>query len=196
MRIVLRWTPATLAIFAACIASAQGTNPEIEAFVPGQAAADVLRESTGSDLAWIPAAMLKPLDKPKDLAALLVYTSDQVSVVQLSGKQVKDALTRSISLFPTPSGAFLQISGLEATFTTSTQGDNAIATMFFGTAKFDESRSYTVAMPTSLARGSLGYFKVWDRAQIVRTLEGQTLESLLKDKPVTASTPRWKKASG
>ena len=77
-------------------------------------------------------------------------------------------------------------------FTRSGAPDNRIVTVSLGGVKLDDSRIYTVSMPATLARGGLGYFKIWDRSAIKSTLEGVTLESLLNGKRATATEPRWK----
>ena len=63
--------------------------------------------------------------------------------------------------------------------------------MTIGGSKLDESRTYNIAMPSQLGRGGVGYFKIWDKSRIVRTLENATVESVVKDKKVTTTKNRW-----
>lgn len=185
-----------LTLTLALLGAANAADPEKEAYLPAQAAADVIREVAGADIAFLPAAVLKRVDNPTDLSQLMLYSSDQVSVVALSGKQVRDALTRSISLYPTPSGGFLQLSGVEASFTPSNTGENKIVKVMVGENPLDEKATYKVAMPSSLARGSLGYLKIWDRGQIERTLTDRTLDEILRGKRMVNTTPRWTLVQG
>ncbi len=166
-------------------------GPETEAFGPAQVAADAMREAAGADMAFLAAGMIKSNYDPKDLSSLLQFPTDELVVVSLKGSQVRQALERSVSLYPAPNTGFLQLSGLEAAFSKSAAPEHRITSVIVGGNKLDDSRTYTVAMPASLARGGLGYFKVWDRNAITRTLSGRTMESILQGKPFTGSSPRW-----
>lgn len=166
-------------------------DPEREADLPSQSAADILREAAGAEIAFLAAGMVRNIENPTDLAQILVYPTDTLSVLKLRGSQVREALERSVALLPLPSSSFLQLSGIEATYSRAAQPDSRLTDVLVGGSKLDDARSYTVAMPTTLARGGLGYFKVWDRQAIERTLEGQTLESLLSGKRVTPTSSRW-----
>jgi hypothetical protein len=55
----------------------------------------------------------------------------------------------------------------------------------------DDNRVYNVAMPSSLGRGGLGYFKIWDKSKIVSTLENATVEKILAGKRFSETSPRW-----
>lgn len=183
-----------LTIFAltfALSAASWASNPEVESHGPSQAAADVLRETAGADIAFLAAAMVKPLASVSDLSQLLVYPTDTLSVVKLSGAEVRMALERSVSLSPLPSSAFLQLSGIAATYSKSAPADKRITDVMVGNSKLDNAKSYNVAMPTTLARGGLGYFKVWSRDAITRTLDGQSLESILQGRPMKSTSDRW-----
>ncbi len=166
-------------------------NPETESHGPSQSAADVIREFAGADVAFLAAGMVKAIDAPTDLAQLLVYPTDTVSVVRLTGAELKAAFERSVSLLPLPSSAFLQVSGAEITFSKSSPADRRVQSVSIGNAKLDGAKSYTVAMPTTLARGGLGYFKVWSRDAITKTVEGATLESILKGRAPKSTADRW-----
>jgi hypothetical protein len=62
-------------------------------------------------------------------------------------------------------------------------------------AKLEDTKSYEVAMPSSLAHGGLGYFKIWENAKTVKTFDKSTLEQILKGKKGYDSPPRWSAAS-
>jgi 2',3'-cyclic-nucleotide 2'-phosphodiesterase (5'-nucleotidase family) len=165
-------------------------SPETEAFAPAQAAADVLREAAGAEIAFLPAGMLKSAFEPENLASLLQYPTDELAVVNLRGSQIRLAFERSVSLFPSPSSAFLQLSGIEFTFSRSAAPDSRVLTITLDGQRLDPNRTYSVAMPATIARGGLGYFRVWNRDQIARVMTGVTLESLLRGRPVKASPAR------
>lgn len=167
-------------------------GPDTEPTVGAQAAADALREAAGADAAFLAAGMVRDTFDPSDLSTILRYPSDEVAVVNLRGSQIRQALERSVSLAPSPSDSFLQLSGLEATYSRSARPEARIQSVSVGPTRLDDARTYTVAMPGTLARGGLGYFKIWDRSQIVKTLDGMTLSQILKGRRAGDSAPRWR----
>jgi 2',3'-cyclic-nucleotide 2'-phosphodiesterase (5'-nucleotidase family) len=186
---VLKALVASVAASAVCFVAAQAGS---DANLPAQAAADVLRSAAKADIAFLPSGMLRDTPVQRDnLASLLQFPTDELAVVGLKGSQVKAALERSVALHPSPSSSFLQLSGLEVTFSKSADPDRRVVSVTVGQNRLDESKTYAVAMPSTLARGGLGYFRCWERSAISRTLTGVTLESLLKGKPYTDTKPRW-----
>ena len=47
-------------------------------------------------------------------------------------------------------------------------------------------------MPTSLAKGGLGYFQIWEKTAVSKTLAKTTLGSVCAKKPVFDSDSRYK----
>lgn len=178
-------------LFALSVLGHATGGPDSEAHGPSQNIADAMRSAAGAEIAFLPAGMLKDKGDAANLASWLQFPTDEVAVVSLRGAQIKLALERSVSLFPSPNSSFLQVSGLQVTFSRSAPADRRIQSVTVGAAALDEGRTYSVAMPFTLARGGLGYFKVWDRNQITRTLAGTSLESLVRGKPSENSAPRW-----
>ncbi len=166
-------------------------GPDTESFGPGQAIADEIRTVASTDIAWIPAAMLENEAKG-DLSTYLKFGTDEIAVVSLTGDQIKLALERSVNLYPTPNPSFLQISGLEVSFSKSAAPDSRIRTILVNGTELNSKQNYDVAMPITIARGGLGFFTVWKKTSISRTLEGTTLEKILKGKSGFARTARWK----
>lgn len=179
-----------LTLLAGAVSSFAG--PDTESFGPAQSAADLLRSVTKSDLAFLPAGVLKPGFKAGDLSGLLLFPTDDVCVVSLSGKQVRQALEKSVGLYPSANPGFLQVSGVTVTFSKKADPGNRVVSATLSGANLDEARKYRVAMPGSLARGGLGYFMVWEKSQIVENVANQNLESILKGKSGTDPAPRWK----
>ena len=173
-------------------ATAAAQEPfEIGAYSPGQCAADALRDADHTDGAFIAAGLLKTSMQKDNLAALFEFSSDEVVVVRLTGAQLKQAFERSLSVYPMPNSSFLQISGFEVTFDGSAPIGQRVKSATAMGAPIDSGRTYTVAMPARLGRGGFGYFKIWDKADITQTIPGATVESMLKGKPVTDTSPRW-----
>ena len=183
-------TPTFAAILLILACSSLG-SPEFESTGQGQAIADEIRSAASADIAWIPAAMLEEEGKG-DLSTYLKFGTDEIAVVKLSGDQIRAALERSISLYPSPNPSFLQISGLEVSFSKSAPADSRIRTVLVDGAELNRKSTYEVAMPITIARGGLGYFTVWKKTDIVRSLENVTLETLLKGKSGFVRTARWK----
>lgn len=185
----LRCSVWTLLAAFAVIGVAQ--NPATTAHPGAQSAADALKEAAGTDGAFMAAALIKDSFQNDNLATLLRYPTDEIVVVKLKGSELRQAFERSLSLFPQPNSSFLQLAGFTVEFSAKGDAHRRVLNVTVNGAMLDENRIYTVAMPSSLGRGGLGYFKIWDKAKIDRTLADQTMESLLKGKKVGATTPRW-----
>jgi 2',3'-cyclic-nucleotide 2'-phosphodiesterase (5'-nucleotidase family) len=171
--------------------------PDVGGFGPAQEAADVIREAAMTDAAWLAAGQVKTNFDKDNLATLLNYPTNEVVVLSLTGAQIKAALELSVQLFPQPNVSFLQLSGIEASFNRNGPPLSRITRVTVNGSKLEDSRNYTVAMPSSLARGGSGYYKVWDKAKIERKIEGKTIEDVLRGKKSTgASASRWTAVAG
>lgn len=167
-----------------------GQNPGAEGFGPAQNAADILRDVSGSDGAFIAAGMIKQSFNKDDLSSLLQFPDDEIVVVSLKGSEIRSAFERSISLYPQSNASFLQVSGFEIAFDPNGPPNAKIKGVTASGSKLDDSKEYRVAMPSSLGRGGFGYFRIWDRAKISRTLEG-TIGKTLQGKKASESKSRW-----
>jgi hypothetical protein len=94
-------------------------------------------------------------------------------------------------LYPQSNTSFLQLSGFEATFNRNAADGHRLTAVTAGGVALSNAASFLVAMPSRLAQGGYGYFKIWDKPDIVKTFGTNTVESVLKGKPYTDSTPRW-----
>ena len=137
----------------------------------GRLAADALRATGKADVALINAGALRPgtlesgpIDRA-DLVPLLSFGEDKVVTVTLSGAQLRAALERAASVYPTASPAFLQVAGLTATINPDGAVGARVARISVGGAALQESKTYRAAMPVSLAQGAAGYFNIWNGAQ-------------------------------
>ncbi|MFZ4507098.1 MAG: 5'-nucleotidase [Fimbriimonas sp.] len=175
----------------AALAVAQEKGADVGAHGPSQSAADYLREYTGADIAFLAAGQVKDTFQRDNLATLLQYKTDPLMVLNLSGSQIRTALERSLSLYPQSNTSFLQLSGLEVTFSRAVTTKSRLLSVVVGGAKLEDAKMYRVAMPSQLGRGGLGYFKVWDKTAIAKTYDDVTIESVLKGKRLTETTPRW-----
>jgi 2',3'-cyclic-nucleotide 2'-phosphodiesterase (5'-nucleotidase family) len=173
------------------VATSHAQTPETGAHGPSQAAADAIRQFAGTDGAFLAAGLVKSAVSGGRLESLLQFPTEELVVVSITGGQVRQAFERSVSLLPQPNSSFLQISGFEVTVDRNAGPNSRVVSVTAGGVPLDEARMYTVAMPASLGRGGLGYFKIWDRNRITKTFAGVSVESVLQGKPVTESRPRW-----
>lgn len=163
----------------AALAFAQDAG--LECHPVAQAAADAIRDLAGTDGAFVAAGLLKEGTLKGDLAGIFQYPTDDIVVVRLTGAEVRQALERSVSTYPASSRSFLQLSGFVVTLSASRPAESRILDVVVDGKKLDPNATYEVAMPESLARGALGYFRIWNSSRIVRSLH-TTIESALKGK--------------
>lgn len=166
-------------------------DPSLGATAAGQAVADALREFTKSDVALVPAGVLKSSDKRDDAAASLAFGGDGIVTIGVSGAKLKEALERSVAAYPQPSVGFLQVSGVEATFKKSGPANARLTAVTVGGMKIDDAKTYVVAMPRSLQQGQLGYANLWENSTILDSFGKSTLESIVKGRRVGSFVARW-----
>lgn len=137
----------------------------------GDLVADGARASMKAELALVQASHLReelvPAGDVTDecLDGLLVYPNEPIVLVELSGQQVLAALERSLSVLPQPSPAFLQVSGLTVTFRSDGAPGQRVASVTVGNGPLAPAKSYKVALPSSLAKGAMGYFRVFGQLE-------------------------------
>lgn len=187
---------ASLLLLAPLAVWAQPRPAGDEAVRYGQTIADLIRTSASADAAFLPQGMLKDALAGRDLAGALAFPAEEVAVVKLTGAQVRQALERSVSIFPTPSPGWLHVSGLDVVFNPSAPSDKRIVSASLSGQALDNSRTYRVAMPGSLARGGLGYFTVWSKGALESRTGAPTLEAVVKGQQPIASPSRWSAAKG
>ncbi len=137
----------------------------------GDLIADAMRASAQTDFALVPADEMTPtvLAVGQVPAAQIVHTlhysgdpADTIVILKLTGKQIYQALDRSMSRIPQPFDGFLQISGFLVHLDPSAQTAAArIVAILPNGATLQPDHSYRVAVPHALAEGGLGYFQVW-----------------------------------
>ncbi len=176
------------AVFSVCAAVAIVPDPA----PAGQAIADAISSATGAPIAFVPDGVLNPSGKSDDLATWLQFPTDTVSVVKLTGRQIRAALERSVSLYPSPNPSFLQLSGIDVEFDKGLPPDKRVTSIQVPGGKLADEASYEVAMPTSLAKGGLGYFQIWEKTKVVKTMAKLSLGSICSKKPVYSTGSHWK----
>jgi 2',3'-cyclic-nucleotide 2'-phosphodiesterase (5'-nucleotidase family) len=157
----------------------------------GDFVADAVRSAAQADVALIQAAIFAPQGSPgsqgkpgearpvtpseQSIRSVLAYADDPVAVMTLEGRKLLQALERSLSLVPQPNKGFLQVSGLTVEFNPSAPAGRRIVRVTVSLAAsgvkspLEASRSYKVAAPLSLAKGAVGYFRVFDGVPVKPT---------------------------
>ena len=120
-----------------------------------------------------------------------LYPEDPIMIVKLTGAQLRSALERSVSLYPQPNTSFLQLSGFEASFNKNASDGHRLTSVTANGSALNNASTYNVAMPGRLAEGGYGFFKCWGQPDIQKTMPNVTVESVLKGKPYSDSSPRW-----
>lgn len=171
-----------------------------EANPAAQTVVEAIRQSAGTDIAWLGAAFFSDTKIEKgdrsaqDLTAILQYPDDEIVILNLKGEQIKQALLRAIELYPQRNNAFLQIAGLTVRFKPDENAQNRIATVRIGRENLDPNRTYTVATTAPLARGALGYFRIWSKEQITRSTGvtvADAVKEYFKSRPAWIAEPLW-----
>lgn len=165
-------------------------KPDVGPNLAAQSAADEIRSAAGADAAFLGAGFLKDTFSKDDLGSMLQYPTDEIVVLSLTGDQIRQALERSVSLYPQPNQSFLQISGIDVVFKKAGAPNSRIVSVNVGGSPLSDGKTYSVAMPSLLAKGGLGYFKIWDQAKVAKRVE-RSLESVLKGKRANEGSPRW-----
>lgn len=137
----------------------------------GRLVADAVQLAGKSDIAVINAGALRAgtLEAGEvesgDIGALLSFGEDNVVTLSLSGTQIRAALERAASAYPTGSPAFLHCAGLTATFDAGLPAGKRVTQVLVAGRALDDGSTYATAMPVSLAEGAAGYFNIWSGAQ-------------------------------
>jgi 2',3'-cyclic-nucleotide 2'-phosphodiesterase (5'-nucleotidase family) len=133
----------------------------------GDLAADAARSALQADLALVQASQFRQAVIPagnltrEALTGALLYPDEAIVLVRISGQQLQSALERGLSMLPKPSTAFLQVSGITVTFRSDAAAGDRVDQIKVGREALSLTKEYRVAMPASLAKGALGYFRIF-----------------------------------
>jgi 2',3'-cyclic-nucleotide 2'-phosphodiesterase (5'-nucleotidase family) len=158
----------------------------------GDLAADAARLAMQADLALVQASQLRPAVIPagdltrEALTGALLYPDEEIVLLRISGEQLQSALERGLSMLPKPSTAFLQVSGIAVTFRSDAAAGHRVDQIKVGREALSLAKEYRVAMPASLAKGALGYFRIFKglKAEATGPTLGDALCSFVSAKKV------------
>lgn len=203
-RWILGWVLLALAIGWSQVGLSQGetlasvgerSNPVAQTIV------EAMRSATGAEMALLGAAFFNESASvpatdftADELIKSLAHPDDEVVVLSLRGEQILQALERALELYPQKNNAFLQLAGVEVRFNAKAEPGKRIVSVLIGGAKLEPERVYRVATTAPMARGALGYFRVWSRDQITQSTGrtvAEVVQEYLKWQRSLLSQPAW-----
>lgn len=147
----------------------------------GNLTADAIRKATNADIAIVPAGLFKetsiPVNKMKSVnpASFLQYPDDLIVTITLTGDQIRQALERSVSLYPQKNMGFLQVSGLTFAFNPTAPRGQRVGSIKINGKDLQPGNKYTVGMTQPFAKGGYGYFVIWGSNQANIVESGKTV---------------------
>ncbi|RYG74355.1 hypothetical protein EON80_02500 [bacterium] len=163
--------PATAQSIGKATADFPNLKPNRQETPWGRLVADALQNAGNADIAVINAGALRSgtleagAIESEDISSLLSFGEDDVVTLSLSGAQIRAALERAASAYPTGSPAFLHCAGAIARFDINAPAGKRVKSIKVKGNALDDQSTYTVAMPVSLSEGAAGYFNIWSGAQ-------------------------------
>lgn len=160
----------------------------------GDLAADAARAAvTNADVALIPGGHLLPQAIPagqpvqEQFAEALLFPDEAVVVIELKGNELKEALERSLGFLPRPSPTLLQVAGMSVSYRSADPAGKRVAAVQIGNAPLAADRVYRVAMPASLAKGAMGYYRVFG-TRVVKQVGPSLREAVVKYAQTSGAT--------
>lgn len=141
----------------------------------GNLAADAARKALQAEVALVQANQFRETTIAAgavtcdSLKAALLYPDERLVLVELSGARLLAALERGVSALDRPSTGFLQVSGMAVTFRSQEPPGGRIESVTVGRAPLAPEKTYRTAMPASLAKGALGYFRIFNGLEVKAT---------------------------
>jgi 2',3'-cyclic-nucleotide 2'-phosphodiesterase/3'-nucleotidase len=115
----------------------------------------------------------------RDIQEILPFQNTVVKA-ELSGATLLEALERSVDTHPAPSGAFLQVSGMEFTFDNSLPAGDRVVSVTIGDEPLDPARTYTMATNDFTLGGGDNYTMFRDdTTTLVGSNEGPLLSTFI-----------------
>ncbi|GAA5534046.1 bifunctional metallophosphatase/5'-nucleotidase [Deinococcus aluminii] len=129
----------------------------------GNFIADAQRQATGTDAALVNGGNIRTdqlypagnLTK-KDIYGILPF-GNIVTVIKVTGAQLKAALENGVSQVETVAGRFPQVSGLTFAFNPATPAGQRVSDVLVGGQPLDPARTYTLSINDYLLGGGDGY---------------------------------------
>ncbi len=165
-----------VSVFSANIGKAKvtldGSAVKLQETNLGNFVADALLDSAGADIALIHAtAFREGADIPagdieeQQVRSMLTLATDKVILLKLTPRKLKEVMERAVGKYPGPNVSMLQISGMKVVFNQNLPARKRVISISIANnnvALDNDTTSYNVAMPASLAKGAVGYILDFD----------------------------------
>lgn len=126
----------------------------------GNLIADIMREATGADIALTNGGGIRASLPQGDITVGDIYTvlpfDNTLTVIEITGRQLLEALEHSVRLLPEQNGGFLQVSGLSFAVNPRMSGKRVFNIRVNGEI-IEMDKLYTVATNDFLAAGGDGF---------------------------------------
>ena len=196
LALAVGWSQSGLSQEGSLASVGERSNPVAQTIV------EAMRSATGAEMALLGAAFFNESASvpasgftADDLVKALAHPDDEVVVLSLRGEQILQALERALELYPQKNNAFLQLAGAEVRFNPKAEPGKRVLSVVIAGAKLERERVYKVATTAPMARGALGYFRVWSRDQITQST-GRTVADVVRDyckwQRSLLSQPAWR----
>lgn len=155
----------------------------------GNLITDIMRKATRTDVALLNSGTLRSnavhdagMFKMKDLLAILPMV-DSLTVLEVTGAQLLDALENGVSQHPKHEGRFPQVSGMSFSFDPSQPcGSRVLAdSVMVGGDKLDRTGCYRLCTKAYIAMGKDGYDVFRDAKVVVSYEEGPILSAIVRN---------------
>ncbi|MCK9444030.1 MAG: 5'-nucleotidase C-terminal domain-containing protein [Tissierellaceae bacterium] len=139
----------------------EGNSVRANETILGNLIADVMRESTGADIAFangggIRATIPEGEVKVDDIIKAFPFTNT-IASIEITGQELMDALEHGVELYPEEAGWFPQISGMSMKFDPNKEKGSRVLEVVVGGKPFDINEKYILATNDFMASGGDDY---------------------------------------
>lgn len=139
----------------------EGNSVRANETILGNLIADVMRESTGADIAFangggIRATIPEGEVKVDDIIKAFPFTNT-IASIEITGQELMDALEHGVELYPEEAGWFPQISGMSMKFDPNKEKGSRVLEVVVGGKPFDINGKYILATNDFMASGGDDY---------------------------------------
>jgi 2',3'-cyclic-nucleotide 2'-phosphodiesterase (5'-nucleotidase family) len=163
----------------------KGGNPKLEETVLGNFLTDAIKYSAKVEYSILPAGAVgegieKGEIKEEEIFYFTPYLDDEIVIIELDGKKIKEMLEISIRLYPKENNNFLQVSGISFLFDRNKKIGERIVEIKMKDENLDENKKYQIATNSFLAAGGVGYYKIFNENNIVKRTKVNLKEAIIK----------------
>ena len=173
----------------------------------GNLIADCLLDLTSAEISFVNAGSLgegipKGEILPEDIERLSPYLENTIVILKLKSKRIGQVFERSVQLFPKEGLNFLQVSGLSFSFDPDKKALERVVEIVVQSkmrgeeegkvepTPLKEDKTYQVATLSFLARGEIGYYRIFNEKDIISetkiTLKSALIKFLQKKKRISS----------